>query len=145
MFSDLVSMSTEQRGGLHTESDVVRPVSVAPISVLQPAEEGASTLGVVLGSIDVVVLVQDISRVDDNRCPELGLNHRPVQYLDILRICNSERHGSGRQLNIGQAVRDRILTVHTCCLRPWPIRTIPAHFRRSHLCRYRPKYNSRLQ
>jgi len=61
-----------------TKSDIMRPVRITAIGILQPTQESPSSLGVVLGSVDVVVFVQDIGGIDDDRSPELRLNNAPI-------------------------------------------------------------------
>jgi len=61
-----------------TKSDIMRPVRITAIGILQPTQESPSSLGVILSSIYVVVLVQNIGRVDDDRSPELRLNNAPI-------------------------------------------------------------------
>ena len=88
MFSASQPRTYQQVSDRLTESDIVGSVGIATIGVLEPTEESSSSLGIVLGSIDVVVFVQHIGRVDDDRSPELGLDNRPILDNHILRVCN---------------------------------------------------------
>jgi hypothetical protein len=49
-----------------TKGDVVRPVSVGAIGVLDPAESLIPSVGVEVGRVDVVVMVQHVGRVDND-------------------------------------------------------------------------------
>lgn len=69
-----------------TKSDIMRPVRITTIGILQPAQESPSSLRVVLCSIYVVVFVQHIGRVDDDRSPELRLNDAPILDHYIFRV-----------------------------------------------------------
>jgi hypothetical protein len=56
----------------------VRAPSVDPIGVLEPIDPVLVRLGVVGSRIDVKVAEEDVGRVDDDGCPELRLNDRPI-------------------------------------------------------------------
>jgi hypothetical protein len=62
-----------------TKGDVVRPVGISAVGVLDPAQSIIPSVGVKVGRIDVVVVVEHVGRVDNDRSPELRLDDRPVE------------------------------------------------------------------
>jgi hypothetical protein len=87
------------------DGDVVRPVRVEAVGVLQPVLLVHLGCGVERGRVDVKVLDEYVLRVDGDRGPELGLDDGPILDNDVFRIDNGERHRSAVKVPsiLGQA------------------------------------------